>query len=86
MKINNPLGFRYEHISSVLEQLASQENCDGEPYDQMVLAAKYIQKLERRIEDLEAGLNNLIEVAEKCDSWEAFPSSDLETAQKILDN
>lgn len=46
MKITNPLGFRKQHISVVLHQLSAQENCDGEPYDQMVLAAGYIEHLE----------------------------------------
>ena len=48
MKINNPLhptGDK-EHVATVLRTLASQENCDGEPYDQMIEAAEYIDKLE----------------------------------------
>lgn len=46
MKIINPLTNKKELIQSVLRSLASQENCDGEPYDQMVLAANYIDELE----------------------------------------
>ena len=49
MKIDNPLSFKQAKIQSVLKQLAAQENCDGEPYDQMVLAAEYIDKLEARV-------------------------------------
>ena len=33
-------------ITGVLIRLASQENCDGEPYDQMMEAARYIKELE----------------------------------------
>jgi hypothetical protein len=47
-KIKHPLG-RNDNlvpIQHVLESLASQENCDGEPYDQMVEAAQYIDELE----------------------------------------
>ena len=53
MKIKNPLGFKKQHISIVLEQLAAQENCDGEPYDQMIEAAKYIRELEAKILELQ---------------------------------
>lgn len=35
-----------ESIQSVLRALASQENCDGEPYSQMIAAADYIDTLE----------------------------------------
>ena len=46
--IKDPLdveGRRYP-IATVLNRLASQENCDGEPHDQMVQAADYINELE----------------------------------------
>lgn len=33
-------------IPDVLDHLASQNNCDGPPYDQMVEAAQYIRELE----------------------------------------
>lgn len=36
---------RKQHISAVLLRLASQENCDGAPYDQMVQAAEIIDRL-----------------------------------------
>lgn len=84
MKIDNPIGFKRQHISTVLAQLAAQENCDGEPYDQMILAAQYIVKLERRIEDLESGLESLIYIASQCDGWEQFPPNALEAAEKVL--
>jgi hypothetical protein len=42
---------RLAPIQSVLQHLASQENCDGEPYDQMVSAADYIDELEEALED-----------------------------------
>jgi len=52
MKIINPLSPKgtKEHISIVLHALASQGGCDGEPYDQMQMAADYIQELEAKIE------------------------------------
>lgn len=45
--IDNPLqpGVQ-QSIPTVLHALASQEGCDGEPYDQMVAAADYISELE----------------------------------------
>ena len=45
--INNPVS-PYETklpISSVLRILASGENCEGSPYDQMIEAADYIESL-----------------------------------------
>ena len=48
MKITDPLSINRKEgeIKSVLRNLASQESCDGEPYDQMILAADYIEYLE----------------------------------------
>ncbi len=40
-------------ISLVLATLASGENCDGEPYDTMVIAARYIDSLETEIAELQ---------------------------------
>jgi hypothetical protein len=52
--IRNPLSVKgiKEPIQTVLRVLASQNNCDGEPYDQMQIAANYIDQLERKIEKL----------------------------------
>ena len=41
----NPLTNKDEKITSVLRSLVSQENCDGEPYDQMMAAAQHIDAL-----------------------------------------
>ena len=41
----NPLTGKPDGVVPVLRQLAAQENCDGEPYDQMQEAADYIDKL-----------------------------------------
>jgi hypothetical protein len=52
MKIVNPLSpkGKKEHISAVLHAMAGQGGCDGEPYDQMQMAADYILELEAKIE------------------------------------
>jgi hypothetical protein len=39
-----------EPIQTVFRVLASQNNCDGEPYDQMIEAANYIDRLEEIID------------------------------------
>jgi hypothetical protein len=39
-----------EPIQTVLRVLASQNNCDGDPYDQMIEAANYIDRLEEIID------------------------------------
>lgn len=36
-------------IATVLRSLASQENCDGEPYDEMMQAADYIRELQAKL-------------------------------------
>jgi hypothetical protein len=45
-KIISPLSGKEELLSSVLYAMCGQENCDGEPYDQMQAAADYIRALE----------------------------------------
>ena len=46
MNIKHPLKWNELYpIQTVLMDLASQENCDGEPYDQMVEASEYISEL-----------------------------------------
>lgn len=52
MKVVNPLNSCMQPIQLVLRDLANQENCDGEPYDQMYQAADYIDDLETRLEFL----------------------------------
>jgi hypothetical protein len=44
----SPTGVK-QPIQSVLRALASQENCDGDPYDQMIEAAGYIDQLEQTV-------------------------------------
>lgn len=46
-------------ISTVLSDLASQEGCDGEPYDEMMEAAEYITELEEKISIMEKALKNI---------------------------
>jgi hypothetical protein len=48
--IPNPLTLRLSTVSHVLRALAAQENCDGEPYDQMQAAAGYIDELEAALQ------------------------------------
>ena len=48
-QIYDPLMGRGMEIKGVLIRLASQENMDGEPFDQLMEAARYIKQLEDRI-------------------------------------
>jgi hypothetical protein len=55
MKIKHPLAVNQERlypIQAVLQDLAAQENCDGEPYDQMQAAAEYIKDLETLLKNV----------------------------------
>lgn len=52
MKVIHPLHGSMYPIQRVLRDLAAQESCDGEPYDQMIQAADYIDDLETRMEFL----------------------------------
>lgn len=68
MKIINPLSPNNieEDIKTVLYALAGQGGCDGEPYDQMQVAADYIAELEAQVEKLKAG--NRKSANDICDS------------------
>ena len=57
--IHDPLMGREMEIKGVLIRLASQENMDGEPYDQLIDAARYIKQLEDRISLLEVVVREL---------------------------
>lgn len=50
MKVIHPIKNGMHPIQHVLRDLASQELCDGEPYNQMIQAADYIDDLETRLE------------------------------------
>ena len=52
--VTNPIAVNgtRQPIAAVLRILASGEGCDGEPYDQMVQAADYIEHLEQKVEYL----------------------------------
>ena len=56
MKIINPLTGNEESIVSVLRSLAGQDGCDGEPYDQMQIAAEYIEQLELKVKTLKSNI------------------------------
>ena len=58
----NPLTGKDAPIAQVLRDLASQENCDGEPYDQMIQAADYIQNVQRKFENASGDIENLFKV------------------------
>jgi hypothetical protein len=45
----------------VLSDLASQEGCDGSPYDEMMIASEYIEELENKINNLTSALKPFIE-------------------------
>ena len=54
MEIKHPLKWNELYpIQTVLMDLASQENCDGEPYDQIAITAQYIDQLEYVIKTLQ---------------------------------
>ena len=56
--IKDPLS-RFDHlvpVQSVLINLASQEGCDEEPYDQMMDAVEHIEHLEAEVSRLEEEL------------------------------
>ena len=53
MNIKHPLKWNELYpIQSVLMDLACQEGCDGEPYDQMVEAREYINELEGKLKNV----------------------------------
>lgn len=52
MKIDHPLSQVKQPIQVVLRALAAQEGCDGEPFNEMQLAAEYIDRLESCITKL----------------------------------
>ena len=52
---------RMQPVTAVLDDLASQENCDGEPYDQMIQASQIIVALARRVRELENDLGAAVE-------------------------
>ena len=58
-QIYDPLMGRDMEIKGVLIRLASQENMDGEPFDQLMEAARYIKQLEDRISLLEVVVREL---------------------------
>ena len=58
-QIYDPLMGRGMEIKGVLIRLASQENMDGEPFDQLMEAARYIKQLEDRIGLLEVAVRDL---------------------------
>ena len=58
-QIYDPLMGRGMEIKGVLIRLASQENMDGEPFDQLMEAARYIKQLEDRIGLLEVTVRDL---------------------------
>ncbi len=58
--IDHPLTGKEAPIYQVLHDLAAQENCDGEPYDQMVQAAESIKILLKQAEEQDTKIRKLI--------------------------
>lgn len=54
---------KFYPVQTVLRDLASQENCDGEPYDAMCHAADYVDILEKRVRELELKNEELSQLA-----------------------
>jgi len=50
-------GGKMKQLWVVLSDLASQEGCDGSPYDEMMIASEYIEELEKRFNDLSEALS-----------------------------
>lgn len=59
--IVNPLSVNgvKQPVQTVLRCLAGQNNCDGDPYDQMIAAADYIDQLEMKIKYLKEKENGI---------------------------
>ncbi len=66
-KIYSPHFGKEIEITTVLITLASQENCDGEPYEEMQAAAEYILELEERLKPYEEAERNLYERIKEID-------------------
>ena len=60
MKVIHPIKNGTWPIQMVLRDLANQENCDGDPYDQMYQAADYIDDLETRLEFFREKLKEVV--------------------------
>ncbi len=60
MKLLHPLTGRDAPIQQVLRDLAAQEGCDGEPYDECVEAAHYIDTLENQLRLAESVIAKVI--------------------------
>ena len=76
MRIRNPLTGKFEPIAAVLLSLASQEGCDGEPYDQMQAAAGYIEKLEEVLAELCRASERMRDTSNEL-WWAQHPEEDL---------
>lgn len=64
-------------IDTVLRDLASQEGCDGEPYDVMIAAAGEIARLTAELTALRAGQDALVAAAyeaagQEADEWKSW--------------
>ena len=64
LKIMHPLRDKQYRIQTVLGDLAAQENCDGVPYDQMVEAASYINKIEASNANLVGVIKGMLAISD----------------------
>ena len=67
-----------ERIKDLEDQLVGARNKN-------ISCANKVIKLVDRVTDLEVALGKLISVASECDSWESFPSGDIDDAIEALE-
>ena len=60
MQIKHPLTGRNAPIVQVLRDIAAQEGCDGDPYDECVAAADYITPLEERLRLADSVIDKIV--------------------------
>lgn len=68
----SPLSFAKHPIWTILSDLAAEENCDGEPYDQMMIAVEWMHDAITEIHQLrasEARLRGIIDGTLSSRDW-----------------
>jgi hypothetical protein len=75
MQINDLLNMEWDEAIDWLI-----DNQDG--YE--LVASEEAAKLEEKVDSLEKGLRDLIEIAGQCDGWESFPTHAIDAATEVL--